>query len=288
VKKIDSLTDEQKAKFPEYVKRWTAFGLSTLPADRPMAEKGIELIYASAGEPKPEKIVWCSSPMDAIKKIKEVQDGDSSNVQVSAWGQHDASASSYFAFFRDELGLTKETEKWQGFDLLSRSAGWLYAFKGIAFVCERTSVVKKDEQGQLHCETGPACAFPDGWGVYCWHGVRVPKWVIEEPHKLTAELCLKEDNQEVRRCMIEKMGTRRFIIESKGEVLDHDSHDINWDRALLKIGWDKWFFVCDPSTKRNYPIQVSEDCETCEDADRWMNHGYKTWDGETYKQVSRT
>ena len=38
-KKIEKLTPEQIARFPEFVERWTNIGLSTAPADRPRAEK---------------------------------------------------------------------------------------------------------------------------------------------------------------------------------------------------------------------------------------------------------
>jgi hypothetical protein len=34
MKKIETLTDEQKAKFQEYIKKWTDIGLSTEPANR--------------------------------------------------------------------------------------------------------------------------------------------------------------------------------------------------------------------------------------------------------------
>ena len=61
--KIESLTDDQRAKFPEYVKRWTEIGLSTEPADRPRAEAAIRLMYERGGLKPPRRIVWCGSPL---------------------------------------------------------------------------------------------------------------------------------------------------------------------------------------------------------------------------------
>ncbi len=57
--KIEKLT----AKFPEYVQRWTAIGLSTEPACRDKAEAAIRDAYAVAGLKPPRKIVWCGSPL---------------------------------------------------------------------------------------------------------------------------------------------------------------------------------------------------------------------------------
>ena len=54
--KIEPLTEAQKALFPEYVKRWTDIGSSTLPADRGAAEEAIVKMYAAAGLPAPKKI----------------------------------------------------------------------------------------------------------------------------------------------------------------------------------------------------------------------------------------
>ena len=60
--KIEALTKEQEARFPEFIKRWTDIGLCTKPANRKEAEEGIKLTYKIAGLPEPKRIVWCGSP----------------------------------------------------------------------------------------------------------------------------------------------------------------------------------------------------------------------------------
>lgn len=56
---LNSLTPEQIARFPEFVKKWTDIGLSCEPTDRPRAEAGIRLAYECAGLTPPKQIVWC-------------------------------------------------------------------------------------------------------------------------------------------------------------------------------------------------------------------------------------
>jgi len=63
VSKIDKLTAAQIAKFPGYVREWTAIGLSTEPADRKRAEAAIRKMYECGGLKPPRNIVWCGSPM---------------------------------------------------------------------------------------------------------------------------------------------------------------------------------------------------------------------------------
>src|SRR6202012_5228116 len=62
-KKVESLTSAQTTLFPEYIKRWTDIGLSTLPADRGAAEDAIGEMYRAGGLEPPKKIVWWGSPL---------------------------------------------------------------------------------------------------------------------------------------------------------------------------------------------------------------------------------
>ena len=61
---IEELTTAQRAKFPEYVEKWTAVGLSTAPADRKRAENGIRQAYINQGLTPPKWIVWTGSPKE--------------------------------------------------------------------------------------------------------------------------------------------------------------------------------------------------------------------------------
>jgi len=57
------LTAEQKAQFPAFLDRWMKVGLSTAPADRQQAERGIQLAYQAAGLTPPERTYWLGSPL---------------------------------------------------------------------------------------------------------------------------------------------------------------------------------------------------------------------------------
>ncbi len=47
--RIEKLTQEQEARFPEFVDKWLKIGLCTEPANRVEAEKGINMAYEIAG-----------------------------------------------------------------------------------------------------------------------------------------------------------------------------------------------------------------------------------------------
>jgi hypothetical protein len=89
--------------------------------------------------------------------------------------------------------------------------GWLIPMPDAVIVGARPAVLHRDARGDLHNPAGLALAYPDGWGLYAWHGRRVPGWVITAP---SIEAITAEKNVEVRRCAIESLGWDRFIAEA--------------------------------------------------------------------------
>ena len=87
---------------------------------------------------------------------------------------------------------------------------------------DRHTTLNLDDRGRLHSTTGMACAYADGWGVYCIHGVTVPEYVVERPHEITIEKISTEKNAEVRRVMIERYGEDRYIVDSGMKPVSHD------------------------------------------------------------------
>jgi len=63
MKRIDKLTTEQEARFPEWVDKWIKIGLSTEPADFETFDKYIRVGYEKTDIPFPNNIIRVSSPM---------------------------------------------------------------------------------------------------------------------------------------------------------------------------------------------------------------------------------
>lgn len=60
----------------------------------------------------------------------------------------------------------------------ARHGGMLWMLPHVNVACERPSMLKFDDQERVHCADGPAVTYRDGWEVYAWHGVYVPKDMI--------------------------------------------------------------------------------------------------------------
>jgi len=244
--KIEKLTAEQTDQLATWRDKWTAIGLSTEPANRIEAERAIVMAYAAAGKAAP-RIVWCDSPLwqgmtrAIILNLKDqkVRDSVRDSVWASVWdsvwasvwasvgdsgyGQHDANWLAFYDYFREVCGLSGQTKILEGLTLLAQHAGWFLPHEKICWVSERHSILHRDDQGRLHCEDGPALGYPDKFSIWAWHGVKVLQHVIEAPESITIDQVRQEENAEVRRVMIERMGWDRFCSQAKMRVIHTDT-----------------------------------------------------------------
>jgi len=120
-------------------------------------------------------------------------------------------------WFRDVGHLDLPGDLWDRLkaseDMTLAGPSWWY--EGLCVVSDRPTVLHLESAGgqtRLHCETGPAVAWADGWGVYAWHGTVVPAWAIDGT--ATVERILAEPNAEVRRAAAEAYGWPRFIVDA--------------------------------------------------------------------------
>jgi len=63
---ITELTESQKNKLADYVREWTAIGLSCEPANRAEAESAADEAYRAAGLPPPTLKIWLQSPFAGL------------------------------------------------------------------------------------------------------------------------------------------------------------------------------------------------------------------------------
>ena len=258
--RIEHLTPEQIAKFPAYVAEWTGYGTCIDPTDRPRAEVAIATMYEIVGK-KPPRVIWCDSPLgmcltrEAVKQLPAsvrasvwASVGDSvwasvwDSVRASVWdsvwasvgasvrasvgdsvyGQHEAAWLAFYRFFRDECGLTDQTDKLRGLWELCQSCGWILPFENVCFASERHDVCKLDGRGVIHCEDGPAIHYRDGFSVHAWHGTRVPAHWIEDKASLRASEVLAERNVEVRMAGCQILGWAKVADQLDRRIIDGD------------------------------------------------------------------
>lgn len=171
------------------------------------------------------------------------------------------------AFYRfcEEIGVRYTQEQSELLDLWVREArtlGWWMPCESVALIMERHTALHLDELGRLHSESGMACEYSDGWGVYAWHGLRVPEWIIRQPEKITVPAIQQESNAEIRRVMLERFGLDRFLRESDATLIHRDTLKGSFPQ-FVNMGDKREFLGYIPGTETislyELPVKNAED-----------------------------
>ena len=270
--KITALTPAQEADLAATYQKWLAIGRSTAPLDRPRAEAAITAMYAAIGKPAPAFMSFTSPAvaMLAIAVMRSLakdqlwdQLGDQLGDQL--WGQlggqlgdqlWDQLNWSYFAGqhwcawevfydFCNRIGVTYTDEQRSTLNLWleqSQACHWWWPMNGVCILTERHTLLTVDDRGRLHNESGPAAMYADGWALFAWHGLTIPReldYVIHSPQQITVADIEQQANSELRRVMIDRYGAARFVADSGAIVVheiaaDHPLQGLRTARLLRK------------------------------------------------------
>ena len=194
--------------------------------------------------------------------------------RYAAIGPHELSWLGTYEYLRDMLGLREETAPLDGLWRVAKSAGWLQAHRTTCWLAERPSLLRGDMRDHLHNASGPALRWPDGWSVWAWKGVEVPRWIIEQPDAITLGAIDAEANVQVRRCMIEIMTPARYVSLGGAARIAQDETGVLWRKIWFAT--DAWAAVevinATPEadgTRRHFFLQVPAHMRTAREAVAW-------------------
>jgi hypothetical protein len=250
---IESLTKEQTDKFPFYVKKWIDIGLSTSEINEERAVKAINLVYNRGGIEEPKKIYFVKSPMAMFILIEMLNSINSNNVPnsvnsfsdslkrnirdymlKSVYGCHEAGWLSYFDFFRNEFPEKFQLKQLDGLMEAAKEVGWFFPSKEICIVSEKPNSICLDDRNRIHNPAGAAISYRDGFSIYAINGVRVPKYVIEQPELITVDKIKNQKNVEIRRVMLDKYDIKKYIEDCGAKLIHKDLDKLGNSVELYK------------------------------------------------------
>jgi hypothetical protein len=130
-------------------------------------------------------------------------------------------------YFREVCDLEfAEIDTFAAYEVMSSRCGAFSTYKDFAFVSDRPRVLRRDQAGRLHADDGPAIAWRDGWQLFYWHGLQIPRgheWIISDRDLITPAKIDAEPNAELRRIMLEVYGFERYLSERSAIVLSEDT-----------------------------------------------------------------
>ena len=121
----------------------------------------------------------------------------------------------WFDFCISVLGLAHDKLPGKSINHYSTSneCGWVFRlnFDRVCLICDRPIKLSLDDENRLHAEGEPAIQFADGYTLYSYHGVSLPKKYGQLPStQWQSRWLLEEKNVEVRQVLIQQIGYTRI------------------------------------------------------------------------------
>ncbi len=306
--KIETLTPEDHARIKEIREEFIKIGTATGGANRPETEAAIRKAYTQVDLTEPKTILWFRSPREgAIAKSifietgitdqaeidKRIQAGDykldSNALQYAIYGQHDVAWLALYKFFSEKItGL----EKIEALITIAKNIGWWWAHDDVAILTERPVSISMNANNQLHNPKGPAIAYADGFAVYAWNGLRIPKKFIEERDKIDFKMIQAERNAEFKRVLVDLYGRDKFLADIKAKKIDESKFGILWKGddgtgeayTIVEVTNATPEFINGKFDFRKFFLRVPPSMKTAHEAVAWTF--FKT--PETYNPVAET
>jgi len=262
--KLTKLSPEQIAKFADYADKWVKIGTDTNETDMISAVLYIKEAYQAAGLNPPSYFVGpVAGPYEAavaesivnshakkktvfssasdfndriMREVEEYIEKGSKDFNYTISNQifgYQEYWLSYYDYFAVECGI--DLQKIDPLIKLASVCGWWTPLTDVAIIQHKPSLIARDDRNRLHSTEGPAVRFRSKSqslsDVYCVHGVRVNKKIIDRDFK-TKDID-NQKNVEVRRVMIDLYGKDKYIIDSGAEIVHQDDFGTLYRKEML-------------------------------------------------------
>lgn len=175
----------------------------------------------------------------------------------------------WYRYYNDVLKLDLPSI-WQIEDQIR--FGWVYSLSNFIIVSKRPESINTNSSG-LHCDSGPALRYADGFSIYALNGVSVPKWLaVKVGHEIDPCEFTTIENAEIRREFVRKVGIDRIARACGAVPLDKSG---DYELLSIDLGGEtgKWPYLkmLNPSIGVRHLEAVGKEITTVEQALRWRN-----------------
>ena len=192
----------------------------------------------------------------------------------------------YGDFFKNVAKIPGEWDKWTPLNLDALHGGVRFMTPQFTIIADRPEILKLDDEGRLHSETGAAVKWRDGMEQYYWHGVAVPDRWIKDKKSLLPEEALKTVNMDQRKAACEILGWNNILKQLKAKTIDKNKDPqigTLIEANIPGVGKER-FLKVQCGTGRTFSLIVPPTVKTAIEANAWT---YNLSPGD-YKPEVRT
>ena len=197
---------------------------------------GVEAaVLEVVGDTRPSLFEW-------IKNSKRrVRTGRRPTLAGSGYGP--------YALYRTSVAVRARKSIYGDTHLALRALGsiaerveWIVPHEGACWLGEQPDALCADGQGRLHCASGPALRYRDGFALFAYKGVVVPSWTITHPEQISLRWIDAEIDPTIRHAMIDIFTPKRFIEAGGADAVARDGIGTLWRRKWTHRGTtiDAW------------------------------------------------
>jgi len=187
------------------------------------------------------------------------------------YGSFDSSFFSFFNYIEEVLNVNYNCgAKWEWYKNTS-NFGFIYPLENICIISRKPVFIRMVD-GILHSDNSPAVEYADGFSVYCLNGVRVNKELVKtKAEDIDPRILFKEQNAEIRREIVRKIGIERVCMKLGAKCIDKKG---DYELLLLDLGDNRkrpYLKMINPSIKTYHLEGVEPSIKTIEKALNWRN-----------------
>lgn len=239
----------KEKEIEEHVLKWIGIGLSTEKTNHEKVKETIKALYQDIFNLPVPRIAHFKSPVacsvgaarTAMEMMGEASPGEVLDEEkekrlklLTSEGYSNYYINQFWADFgagiewvnknEKEAFANKDLEKKaEIFKVLIEECGWTWFHEELFCYSSKPVTIKRDANGKLHCTTGMAIEYADGFGISAIHGIVIPNEWLTRP--ATIDMIRNEGNIEKRRILIDLMGVKNFVKEGKFKVVDRGEPD---------------------------------------------------------------
>jgi hypothetical protein len=211
-------------------------------------------VLEEAGDIRPPLLAW----MNRARRCGEMRLGGRPAFADAGYGPRELCGVRQAAYVAEAIDGDAGPGM-RGVRLIAVSAGWLVPHERACWLSLRPDVLSADKYGRLHCGSGPALRYGDGWTLYAWKGTPVPAWIIARPERITLRWIDAQIDPRMRHAMIDIFTPARFIASGGADRAGSDETGTLWKRkwshrgvvidswAAVETAAEKGIFRCVPT-----------------------------------------